>query len=324
MKLNNKGFSILIAIIIIVLLAFLGIMGLSILTTETQMTVDTTTSAQAFFIAEGGLQYYFEQLQGDSDWTTPPAPPFNKTLANGTFTITTANATANEIDVTSTANVTGIDGGTTIRIANAHFSRGGELVSCSYAIYTSGNYTPGALVVGDVTTGATIFPTVDYTYYYNLAPVAQRIPAGPGSYNFPTGTQSGIWYIDDSVTIRSNTTLNGMIIATGSISCTNKNNVTITATGTYPALVSQSSISFSQMANLNITGMIYSGTSGSGGTNITNSSGTVLGKIMAQGNVNVSGSGSLTITYDATLKDRSWPGFSGGGGIAGMSSWKET
>lgn len=320
----NKGFSILLTIIVIVLFSGLGLIGLSMLITETQMSIDTTTSAQAFYIAEGGMQYYLEQLQNDSSWATPPDKPNGKSLGKGTFTITTDNEEDDSIDVISTANVTGMDGGTIVRIVTSHVTSGSALCY-DYVLYASGNITPTGYTPASGTTlaGATVFPSVDTAvggYYYNLAPVGQRIS---GNRTFTAGTYSGIWHIDGNVTIRSLVTINGTIISTRGISCSNRFNISINPTSNYPALVAEDAISFGNVLSLNMTGLVYGGSDGDGGVSITNSTGSFFGIIMAQGNINLSGSGFFTVNYDVSIKTNPPPGFSGGEAGAGVSNWKE-
>ena len=89
---NKQGFAFIAAIIIMVLLAVLGTFSLSLSSSDINIAINTERSIEAFYVAEGGLQYYLEQLSNqDSSWRTPPAKPSDKSLGSGTFTITTAN-----------------------------------------------------------------------------------------------------------------------------------------------------------------------------------------------------------------------------------------
>lgn len=330
MKNKNQGFSILITIIIVVILAALGVMGISMLTTETQMSVDTMTSAQALFIAEGGLQYYFEQLQGDSDWTTPPTTPSGKALGNGTFTITTANATTDEIDVTSTANVTGADGGTTARVATAHLSRGASLpLAYDYVLYANTITLLGSpSITGTQYPGATIFPTVTFASYQSAA--TYNLPGGSSL----SGTYNGGVYVSGNVTIGANSVvINGFLVATGNITSTSRTSITINPTAPYPAMIANNDISFTDMRGTNtMNGLIFAGADGTGSVTIAlRSTGTrnfnYSGTIMAPNTITLNrNAAQYNVVYDAAIKTNPPPYISGGGsgtGTGGMSSWKE-
>lgn len=121
---NKQGFAFIAAIIIMVLLGILGTFSLSMLSSDINIAVNTEHSTEAFYVAEGGLQYYLEELSNQSaSWASPPAKPSNKALDPGIFTITTANEQGNEIDVTSTGTVTGIEGESVVRVVTRHVSR---------------------------------------------------------------------------------------------------------------------------------------------------------------------------------------------------------
>lgn len=124
MALNNKGIGIIAAIMIILIASVMGIVVTSLLGTGTFNSLNYMYSQQAFFIAEGGLEYYLEQLENQaSSWVTPPTRPADEALGIGTFTITTANEQAGEIDITSTAHITGPYGQTVQRVVTTHVTR---------------------------------------------------------------------------------------------------------------------------------------------------------------------------------------------------------
>jgi len=86
--------------------------------------INTERSTQAFFVAEGGLLYYVEELSNqDSSWASPPTKPSGKSLSPGTFTITTSNEQDGTIDVTSAGTVTGIEGELVVRVVTRTVSR---------------------------------------------------------------------------------------------------------------------------------------------------------------------------------------------------------
>lgn len=165
---RNKGFSLIVTIVVIVLLASLGIVGLSLLSTESQSSVDAMLSTKAFFIAEGGLQYYMEQLANtdpEASWVFDaniPATPANEPLGIGTFTITvpaedpsgepTDERSNNEIDVWSEAHVTGADGETIVRVVYSRVSRLSGPGNVPEAFYYA-SYVENHIIFGNDTDG---------------------------------------------------------------------------------------------------------------------------------------------------------------------------
>ncbi len=90
---NSRGVSIIAAIFIIVILAFMGTMLVSLLNTATFSSLNDMQSAQALYIAEGGIQRALRYLQLEGgrcqDITTVDAALFtNIALGDGAFTVT--------------------------------------------------------------------------------------------------------------------------------------------------------------------------------------------------------------------------------------------
>jgi len=54
-KLDNHGLALIVSIIVMLLLSSLGVFSVSLLSTDTHISLDTLRSAQAFFIAEAGV-----------------------------------------------------------------------------------------------------------------------------------------------------------------------------------------------------------------------------------------------------------------------------
>jgi Tfp pilus assembly protein PilX len=262
---HSKSFVIIVAIIIMVLLAALGVFTLSMFSTDTRIALDTDRGSQAFFIAEGGLRYYVEQLQNQSSsWVSPPAAPANKALGNGTFTITTSNAQPNSIDVTSTATVLGLENEAIVRVISTRVTRSslapaafGYLSRCN----TNINFTNSTgAVTGDLSAGGNIsgiptvnltltgtkypnsnvtFPTVSYSTYQALAQ-ADTTATGinhvrSGNFTFLANTTyTGVWYISGgNITFQNGATLYGTVVnatANRTITMNNTTNVLIDPT----------------------------------------------------------------------------------------------
>jgi len=88
-------------------------------------------SEQAFYIANAGMEWYLEQLDGNNNWKSPPAVKTNQAFGAGAFSITYANEDTKDIDVTSTGKVTGWDGNTVQRVITCHVNRQGQVITTS-------------------------------------------------------------------------------------------------------------------------------------------------------------------------------------------------
>ena len=71
---NTKGVPLIIAIFIIVVLAFMGVMLLTMVGTSTFTSVNDAQSTQALSIAEGGVEYEQRILAQNVDWYRSPDP----------------------------------------------------------------------------------------------------------------------------------------------------------------------------------------------------------------------------------------------------------
>jgi hypothetical protein len=87
---NSKGSSLIIAIFIIVILAFMGVMFVSLINTSTFSSINDLQSMQALFIAEGGLEFESAALAPYTSWYGFATDPIttNKALGSGAFTVT--------------------------------------------------------------------------------------------------------------------------------------------------------------------------------------------------------------------------------------------
>jgi hypothetical protein len=89
---NRKGSTLIIAIFIIVILAFMGVMFVSLINTSTFSSINNLQSMQALSVAEGGAEYEQLNLANNLDWyrsaTDPLAAPTPHSLGTGSFTVT--------------------------------------------------------------------------------------------------------------------------------------------------------------------------------------------------------------------------------------------
>jgi len=320
---NKSGFAIIAAIIIMAILASLGVFAVSLLSTDTEIALDTLKSTQALFIADTGLQHVKYKLKNDEAYRDAGyTVPETASIGEGSFTVTVTLATdvytlvstgtvgnvkrqiTESLYVTSGVLSRGIhaDGSTldfdgTSGVINAN-------VSCHVALKNVG---PSLTVNGTLTESyPKVNPSITYLYYENLARDAGQYSTN--NLTFANGTYTGVWYTTKSVTIGDNTTVNGAIFAEGDVDFTNSaNNVTLQQTNNYPILVTQSNISSSDtgppasrvgLQNSTINGLILAG------SNITfdyiNNT-TFNGTILADNNVTMKNGTNLTINYDIDI-----------------------
>ncbi len=330
---KSRAFSIIVAIVVIFILATLGVAGLSLLVTEAQIAADIMLSSKAFFIAEGGLEYYTTQLNNQTTtWTTPPAVPSNKALGGGAFWITTANVTANEMDVISEGRITGPDGETVVRAVRAHVTRlsGAWNVpeAFYYACYVQNHINFGndatatSTISGDLKakmnisigsgwthTGSSYpsstleFPWCDFDAYETW--VEDNYGSGhvkSGNYTFTTAGSpySGVYFVGGNASIDPNVTINGGIVTTGGINMNSAHGSAINAISGEPALVAEQAINIQNSANVQVTGegLIYA----EAGISIRNVSGgsTFNGTFIADNNFTVSGGSTENIHINYT------------------------
>lgn len=87
---NQKGTSIIIAIFIIVIMAFMGVMFISLINTGTFSSINNLQSTQALYVAEGGAEYEQMALVQNLIWYRSTIDPFGVTgvlnLGTGSFT----------------------------------------------------------------------------------------------------------------------------------------------------------------------------------------------------------------------------------------------
>lgn len=105
-----KGFSL---ISIIVLLLFLGVSAAitsSMLGTGGMGNAHKVEAAQALGLAEAGVDWYLEQLEADTDPSTPPPVVETRTFGAGQFVVTPGAATVTRLPFTVEGRVTSPDG----------------------------------------------------------------------------------------------------------------------------------------------------------------------------------------------------------------------
>ena len=120
---NNKGISLIAVIIVMLIVATLALMMASTMSTGNISSVTDMHAQQALYLAQAGMEWYVEQLENDSDWSSPPTVKTDQVFGAGTFSVTYANETTDSIDITSTGKITGWDGNDVQRVMTEHMQK---------------------------------------------------------------------------------------------------------------------------------------------------------------------------------------------------------
>ncbi|MDP2980716.1 MAG: hypothetical protein Q8N67_01435, partial [Candidatus Omnitrophota bacterium] len=128
---NNKGISLVAVIIVIMIVASLALFIASSMSSGNIAAITDMQSDQAFYIAQAGLEWYMERLQGDSNWSSAPATATNQAFGAGVYSVIFANNSRNSIDIQGTGVVNAWDGNTVQRVIRYHINRSGGVMTIS-------------------------------------------------------------------------------------------------------------------------------------------------------------------------------------------------
>lgn len=205
---KHTGVALLTAIVVLVLFATLGYVAVNLLVSDVSIARDSLRSAQAFNLAESGIQYIFEDLSNDLFWNDNNNT--SMTMAGGNCTIGYLERLLREATIKFTGEKEGVKRSIVTRL---NFVR-----PFGYGLYVGGAIheqnadffeTPAP---ENTQEGAAEFPTFDMAYYRSIADHVID-----GNYTFESGTYSGLWFIDGSVDFEDNVIINGSVIATGNV-----------------------------------------------------------------------------------------------------------
>lgn len=321
---NKKGIVFITTLAVMVILLTLGAGYLFISRTQIDISLNQGNALKAFYIAQAGVEKAISELIADIGWRTRLAENFG----GGNYTVTVTDIGGENIRVASVGIFSGAS--RTIK-AEVNVASGVGYASQSASNINFSNSTgnirkgnvhaDGTADIGSVTLdsgytttqGFTLtMPAVDWDAYKNEAIAAGTFVSGPKKFNKDS---SGIWYIDGNATIQSGVTITGTIVATGNIQMQNNEDITITPTGNYPALVTQNKILMNNSEDVTITGLVYSGSD----FIMNNSEGFKLnnGALIVGGLLRGNDSTTVDITYSSGLNPPyfTWPGIS-------VTSWK--
>lgn len=269
---------------------------------------------QALFIAEAGIEDALHELKLNSSWRTGFS---NKSFASGSYSVSVSSTSwlnvSNALAIQSEGHITQSRAKSVITaiiaLGSAMFDSAIQSTqninmnhdsgTISGDVTTGGNYNAnsGSLVVqGTVNLSSTDpIPIPDLTAWQAAATTIVNT-----NKTFTAGTYSGIWFIQGNVSISSNVTMNGTIVATGNIQFSNTDHITILAGNNKAALVAGGSLSASNSNTLYIEGLIY----GSQGISFNNQSAcTYIGAVVSLGTINMNNSTNLSIAYDGTYAE---------------------
>lgn len=187
---KDKGISLIAVTIMMLIVATLVLIIASTMSTGNISSIIDIQAQQALYIAQAGLEWYTEQLEGDSDWSTPPAVKTDEAFGAGTFSVSYDNEATDTIDVTATGKVTGWDGNDVQRVVEQHMEKSsGGATFADFAIFYGGG---------------------DGTITTNIA---------------ANQTITGDTFINGDLDIGKNCTVTGDVLATGEISVGSGTNI---------------------------------------------------------------------------------------------------
>ncbi|UCG35296.1 MAG: pilus assembly PilX N-terminal domain-containing protein [Candidatus Omnitrophota bacterium] len=264
----RKGFALIVTIIVITLLSALGIFGVSMLSADMQIATEAMQSAEAFYIAEAGLQRVMGKLNSDPDYRDAPTTLMD-TLGEGMFSVMVSKDA-----YTYTLNSTATVGDVTRKIQQSAIVFQQAPEAFNYGIYCYGDIfmnTVDMTINGSIATEGEIYQfatnlnlngdLVEHLSANNLEVDIHSYEAiadyvYDGTQNFSDTTINGIYYVKGDVIIQNQVTINGSIISEGTITL-NITNSTITSSGDYPTFASEDDIVFNSAEASTMSGLIY-------------------------------------------------------------------
>ena len=341
---KNKGFALIASVIILTLLSALGLFGVSLLSTDTHISVDAMMADEAFYLAEAGLKHVMAKIVYDESFRNSPTQVV-KSFGSGSFTVDTV-----KVDNTYTLTSTSTIGDITRVIsqsaefsddhsgpfANAISAYGGRLDVKDTAGVVNGNlkcegevqyWDPAQLVVTGTVEEYVESQTPFSIDYASFQARADNIIGGNYTFNAGTYGSSGaeeIWYVGGKVTVKDDVTIYGSIIAPNmTVDIDNADNLTIAPATGEPAVITGSYINADGMTNTTISGLLYSGED----IRMSSFDGLTISGAMVSANVIVMEHGvDLELNYDPdSLGDLEYfEGYEGGAGVVPQNDWNET
>jgi hypothetical protein len=354
-----------ISIALILAMLLFGILGTSTVHLTANMLASANEdlqSSQAFYVAEGGLQYvHMSQLNGDSDFSdnVPPTdPPFGNNaiaLSPGEFWVEYLNQATDSVTVKITSRV-----GSAVRVIEQSAGQSGT--GQQYVTMAGGNINANGSsgnIYGDVGLRGNInvdedvvvngniyedpnlvLPTLDFNTYEAMCDsthsgnltISSNYTGDlcvTGNVKINAGvTYTGLLYADGNIDIQGdNVVVNGSLLSEGNVVADHRDglqfNAQEIAPGQHmPAIANMGNLSIKDSDGMVVNGVIWN----DGNLDLTNSDDLQYrGSFMIGGNVILNSTSNISVTFDADLL-AGIPGLSGGGGTQtgslSLSAWK--
>lgn len=354
---SGCGFAVLMVVFAVVIFAMLGTAAVALVAGSSQGMGDEYHAAQAFDVAQAGLERIALELKDDTDWSDNAS--VTRSFGPGSFTVTFPAQTASSATVRSVGTVQGISAALTEDLAR------GSAAAFDAALYTEGNISASGQglvtvggdavtggqasasgqghldidgdldtrlgtstsglgvidVTGDTTTGYTTadVPDPDWSYWQSGATIhsGNWSFSGMGSY-----TYSGVHYVSGNFSMsgQANVMINGTLVVAGTVSQSGQSVLNIHPTSPNPAIIAGGNVTLSGQGS---TAVSYGGYLYSGGTLTLSGQGdmAVSGGLIGMTGVTLSGQGAVTVMHEGGTP----LGFIGGEGSGiEVSDWEET
>ena len=346
-KLDNHGLALIVSIIVMLLLSSLGVFSVSLLSTDTHISLDSLSSAQAFFIAEAGVQEVIYKLKNESAYRSDPSVVIGN-IGEGSFSVDVS-----KVDTTYTLTSTGTVGVVVRTIEQIVLAEGegdggypgGVPEAFNYAMHAFGNHVKfknatgtvngdvaatnqvqdydDPTINGTVTEGSGVDDPspVDMDGYEGIADHVEG-----GGFTFEEGNTYGslgseeVWYIEGEVTIERGVTIYGSVIAEHKITIGSENIIIDAASG-YPALISGNNIHGDGLADSTISGLIYADNN----VKFDSLNNVTINATILSDNNTFLRYGDFTINHDPDILDNPVPFFDGyeSGLTITLGGWEE-
>ncbi len=102
----KKGFGLLAVVFIILVFSVLAIGFVSFILSESDLSVKKYRYTRAFYVAEAGRNFAIKHISSYPDWSGDVGLPLTESFGDGTFTISVANVSPDQVDLSAMALVT--------------------------------------------------------------------------------------------------------------------------------------------------------------------------------------------------------------------------
>jgi hypothetical protein len=305
-----------------VALAAIAVAFLALTSTQVKAAGYDIVGSKALWLADAGLQKAFYTLKNDPNYQTSPVP-INGTLGEGNYSVTVVK-NASIYTFTSTGTVSSLNRqiresaavSSSVLVRSIHadgstvdFAGSSGVINANVSCHVQVKNYEGMTINGTLTEDYPVInPTLDFDYYKSLAQAAGQYVSGAKT--FADATYTGVWYVEQQVTIGDNAIINGSIFSDSSVQFANRaNNVQITPSPltNYPALAAKNNVGTSAtgapgqrigLQNSTINGLVLAQ------NNITFDyfkDSTINGTVLAGNNYSMQNGSGITVNYNDSI-----------------------